>query len=79
MMASSKEKSEHIMLVDLERNDLGRVCQWGSVKVDELLAIERYSHVMHLVSNVRGVLPPQVSPIELNSRYVSWRNDYWVS
>ena len=53
------------MLLDLERNDLGRVCQWGSVEVDELLAIERYSHVMHLVSNVRGVLPPQVSPIEL--------------
>jgi para-aminobenzoate synthetase component I len=65
MMSSSKENSEHIMLVDLERNDLGRVCQWGSVKVDELLTIERYSHVMHLVSNVSGVLPPQVSPIEL--------------
>lgn len=65
MMASSKEQSEHIMLVDLERNDLGRVCQWGSVEVDELLVIERYSHVMHLVSNVRGVLQPRVSPIEL--------------
>ena len=44
------------MLVDLERNDLGRVCEWGSVKVDELLTIERYSHVMHLVSNVKGIL-----------------------
>ncbi|WP_009632570.1 anthranilate synthase component I [Synechocystis sp. PCC 7509] len=65
MMASAKEKSEHIMLVDLERNDLGRVCQWGSVEVDELLTIERYSHVMHLVSNVKGVLSPQTSPIEL--------------
>ncbi len=65
LIASAKEKSEHIMLVDLERNDLGRVCQWGSVQVDELLTIERYSHVMHLVSNVRGVLPPDVSPIEL--------------
>lgn len=65
MIASAKEKSEHIMLVDLERNDLGRVCQWGSVQVDELLTIERYSHVMHLVSNVRGVLPPETSPIEL--------------
>ncbi len=65
LMANAKEKSEHIMLLDLERNDLGRVCQWGSVKVDELLVIERYSHVMHLVSNVSGVLPPQVSPIEL--------------
>ncbi len=59
MMASLKEQSEHIMLVDLERNDLGRVCQWGSVKVDELLIIERYSHVMHLVSNISGVLQPQ--------------------
>ena len=65
LIANAKENSEHIMLVDLERNDLGRVCQWGSVQVDELLTIERYSHVMHLVSNVRGVLPPNVSPIEL--------------
>ncbi|MGF1673414.1 MAG: chorismate-binding protein, partial [Rivularia sp. (in: cyanobacteria)] len=51
-----KERAEHIMLVDLERNDLGRVCEWGSVKVDELLIIERYSHVMHLVSNIKGTL-----------------------
>ena len=65
LIASAKEKSEHIMLVDLERNDLGRVCQWGSVQVDELLTIERYSHVMHLVSNVKGVLAPALSPIEL--------------
>ncbi len=65
MIASAKEKSEHIMLVDLERNDLGRVCEWGSVEVDELLTIERYSHVMHLVSNVRGILQHQVTPIEL--------------
>jgi para-aminobenzoate synthetase component I len=56
LLACAKEQSEHIMLVDLERNDLGRVCNWGSVKVDELLAIERYSHVMHLVSNVTGEL-----------------------
>ncbi|CAN1209776.1 anthranilate synthase component I [Tumidithrix helvetica PCC 7403] len=56
LLACAKEQSEHIMLVDLERNDLGRVCTWGSVKVDELLAIERYSHVMHLVSNVTGEL-----------------------
>jgi para-aminobenzoate synthetase component 1 len=56
LKAHPKELAEHIMLVDLERNDLGRVCHWGSVEVDELLAIERYSHVSHLVSNVRGRL-----------------------
>ena len=46
------------MLVDLERNDLGRVCDWGTVEVDELCVIESYSHVMHLVSNVMGRLAP---------------------
>ncbi len=56
LSANIKERAEHIMLVDLERNDLGRVCEWGSVVVDELLTIERYSHVMHLVSNVTGTL-----------------------
>lgn len=56
LLACTKEQAEHIMLVDLERNDLGRVCEWGTVKVDELLTIERYSHVMHLVSNVVGTL-----------------------
>jgi len=56
LLGCTKEQAEHIMLVDLERNDLGRVCEWGSVKVDELLAIEHYSHVMHLVSNVVGTL-----------------------
>jgi para-aminobenzoate synthetase component 1 len=65
LLANPKERAEHIMLVDLERNDLGRVCEWGSVEVDELLAIERYSHVMHLVSNVRGLLQPQYDAIDL--------------
>jgi len=62
---NAKENAEHIMLVDLERNDLGRVCQWGTVVVDELLTIERYSHVMHLVSNVRGKLRSDCDPIDL--------------
>ncbi len=65
LLANTKERAEHIMLVDLERNDLGRVCQWGSVEVDELLAIERYSHVMHLVSNVRGTLQPDCDAVDL--------------
>ena len=53
------------MLVDLERNDLGRVCTWGTVQVDELLALEPYSHVMHLVSNVTGQLHPSQTPVDL--------------
>ncbi|MEM8827825.1 MAG: anthranilate synthase component I [Cyanobacteria bacterium P01_G01_bin.19] len=65
LLANTKERAEHIMLVDLERNDLGRVCQWGSVEVDELLAIERYSHVMHLVSNVKGTLQPNCDTVDL--------------
>ena len=65
LLANAKERAEHIMLVDLERNDLGRVCQWGSVEVDELLVIERYSHVMHLVSNVRGTLQSDRDPVDL--------------
>jgi para-aminobenzoate synthetase component I len=65
LLTNEKEIAEHIMLVDLERNDLGRVCRWGSVEVDELLSIERYSHVMHLVSNVTGELDPQFDSIDL--------------
>ncbi|HHP7230814.1 MAG TPA: anthranilate synthase component I [Xenococcaceae cyanobacterium] len=65
LLANTKERAEHIMLVDLERNDLGKVCQWGSVAVDELLVIERYSHVMHLVSNIRGTLKPEFKAIDL--------------
>jgi para-aminobenzoate synthetase component I len=65
LLDNRKELAEHIMLVDLERNDLGRVCNWGSVKVDELLTIERYSHVMHLVSNVIGELKLESSSIDL--------------
>ncbi len=65
LLDNAKEQAEHIMLVDLERNDLGRVCEWGSVIVDELLTIERYSHVMHLVSNVVGTLKPHYNAIDL--------------
>ena len=65
LLSNAKERAEHIMLLDLERNDLGRVCQWGSVEVDELLVIERYSHVMHLVSNVRGILQRHYNAIDL--------------
>lgn len=56
LMASEKERSEHIMLVDLGRNDLGRVCEVGTVNVHDLMVVERYSHVMHIVSDVRGRL-----------------------
>jgi para-aminobenzoate synthetase component I len=65
LLANAKEQAEHIMLVDLERNDLGRVCRYGSVEVDELLTIERYSHVMHIVSNVIGEIRAEVSSIDL--------------
>jgi len=56
LVADPKEKAEHVMLVDLGRNDLGRVCETGTVKVDEYMVVERYSHVMHLVSSVTGRL-----------------------
>ncbi len=56
LLADSKERAEHIMLVDLGRNDVGRVCHYGSVGVDELMTVEKYSHVMHIVSNVVGKL-----------------------
>jgi anthranilate synthase component 1 len=56
LKGDEKERAEHIMLVDLGRNDIGRVCEYGSVSVTELLEIEKYSHVMHLVSNVVGKL-----------------------
>lgn len=59
LRADPKEQAEHVMLVDLGRNDLGRVCAYGTVRVDEWMVVERYSHVMHLVSTVRGRLRPE--------------------
>lgn len=56
LVLSEKEKAEHIMLLDMERNDLGRVCEYGTVKVNEMMVIEKYSHVFHIVSNVCGRL-----------------------
>jgi anthranilate synthase component 1 len=58
LLADPKERAEHVMLVDLGRNDLGRVCLPGSVSVKDLMVIERYSHVMHIVSEVEGCLAP---------------------
>lgn len=56
LIHNEKERAEHVMLVDLERNDLGKVCEYGTVEVNEFMVIEKYSHVMHIVSNVRGKL-----------------------
>jgi para-aminobenzoate synthetase component I len=65
LIENEKERAEHVMLVDLERNDLGRVCQYGSVEVNEFMVIEKYSHVMHIVSNVRGELAPEKDEYDL--------------
>jgi anthranilate synthase component I len=64
LVAHPKERAEHIMLIDLERNDLGRVCEPGTVRVEELMSIESYAHVHHIVSSVTGVLRAQVTPID---------------
>jgi anthranilate synthase component 1 len=65
LLKDPKEIAEHVMLVDLGRNDLGRVCKSGTVRVDELMVIERYSHVMHIVSNVVGELAPDKTAWDL--------------
>jgi anthranilate synthase component 1 len=62
LIAHPKERAEHIMLIDLERNDLGRICDYGTVKVDELMVVESYQHVHHIVSNVRGKLQAGITP-----------------
>src|SRR5512145_3072546 len=65
LLSDPKEIAEHVMLVDLGRNDVGRVAQWGTVKVDEQMAVERYSHVMHIVSNVVGRLRPGLTAFDV--------------
>ena len=65
LLADPKERAEHVMLVDLARNDIGRVCDFGSVQVKDLMIIERYSHVMHIVSQVEGKLSATKSPYDL--------------
>ena len=64
LLADEKERAEHVMLVDLGRNDLGRVCEYGTVVVDELMEIESYSHVMHIVSSVSGTLRAEVGAMD---------------
>jgi len=65
LLTHPKERAEHIMLIDLERNDLGRVCETGTVTVDELMVVESYEHVHHIVSNVRGHLRRDVTPVDV--------------
>ena len=65
LLADEKERAEHLMLVDLARNDIGRVCEFGSVHVPEMMVIERYSHVMHIVSQVEGRITPDKSAYDL--------------
>jgi len=65
LLADPKERAEHVMLVDLGRNDLGRVCKTGTVRVSELMTVERYSHVMHIVSNVQGEIAGEMDAFDL--------------
>ncbi|HKQ58544.1 MAG TPA: anthranilate synthase component I [Candidatus Eisenbacteria bacterium] len=67
LRASDKERAEHVMLVDLGRNDVGRVAEYGTVELNEYMAVERYSQVMHLVSNVRGRARPGLQPLDIVS------------
>ncbi len=64
LLSNLKERAEHVMLIDLERNDLGRVCRPGTVEVNELMVVESYAHVHHIVSNVRGELAPGAGPVD---------------
>lgn len=65
LLADSKERAEHVMLVDLGRNDLGRVCEYGTIKISDFFTVEKYSHVMHIVSHVEGTLKPELTAFDL--------------
>jgi anthranilate synthase component 1 len=65
LLADAKERAEHVMLVDLGRNDVGRIARYGSVEVTDFMTVERYSHVLHIVSEVRGTLPADASAIDV--------------
>ncbi len=65
LLADSKERAEHVMLVDLGRNDLGRVCEYGTIKISDFFTVEKYSHVMHIVSHVEGTLRPELTAFDL--------------
>jgi anthranilate synthase component 1 len=65
LVSDPKERAEHVMLIDLGRNDVGRIAKVGSVKVTETMVVERYSHVMHMVSNVEGEVAPTLTPMQL--------------
>ena len=65
LLADPKERAEHVMLVDLGRNDLGRVCEYGTIKVSEFFTVEKYSHVMHIVSHIEGILRPELTAFDL--------------
>ena len=65
LLLNEKEKAEHLMLVDLERNDMGRICEFGSVEVTDFMFLEKYSHVSHIVSNIKGILKPDISVLDI--------------
>ena len=65
LLANPKERAEHVMLIDLARNDIGRVCEFGTVAVDDVMVIERYSHVMHIVSGVSGTVRDGLGPVDV--------------